>query len=140
MIAFYLYEKLQCTPVIIIADNAKTHRNESLGRRQQFVRSHSEPAITSRNRLPTSTGNRSRNDFQPKRRPGMCRWNSFTQRLSSPKLVDEEKTSLACNLSANAPKPVRRGSWGKLGPFIPSRKPSLNGEMVLGRPPRPASQ
>ena len=117
MIPFYLCQKLQCSPVIIVADNAKTHRKKPSGRREQFGRSRSEPVITTRNELPGSTGNicnPNQKEGLPKPRPGMCRWNSFTPRSSCTLLINDETTHLDCSIKSNAPKPVRRGSWGKL--------------------------
>ena len=134
MISFYLHKKLQCSAVLIVADNAKMHLKKSSGRREQFGRSHSEPVISSRNGLPASTGNKchqsqTKNGLT-KPRPGMCRWNSFTHRSPSPVLVKEETTNLTCNLRLNAAKPVRRGSWGKLDVLEQSRK-SFNGKLGL---------
>eukprot|EP00977_Amphora_coffeiformis_P007112 scaffold1552_cov175-Amphora_coffeaeformis.AAC.3 len=136
MIPFYLYEKLQHSQSIIVADNAKTHRKKSSGRREPFERSRSDPVITSRNGSAASAGSKCHKNSQPEPRPGMCRWNIFTPCSSSGMLVDDETANLACNFRLNAPKPVRRGSWGELETLEPSRKPLLNGEMGLGAPSR----
>lgn len=146
MIPFFLLDQLQFTSVKIITDNAKTHSKKSRGRRQKFVRSQSEPVVTSQEGrgLPgwqrSSKRPQTPKDRQPEQRPGMCRWNSFTQRSSASLLDDRKATDLASNLKVNASKPVRRGSWGKGNAPIPKRKPSLNSKIGPGRPPRQASK
>ena len=126
MFPFYLYAELQCVPVTIVQDNAKTHKHKSSGRRQQFARSHSEPLVTAP-RVSLGRGARSSKTLPQKPRPQMNRWNSFTNR-STTQVIHEEDTSkeTTSSLMVNASKPVRRGSWGSSG-FItkPTRAPTF---------------
>ena len=146
MYPLYLFQNLQLN-VTIVPDNAKTHKKKSVGRRQQFARSQSEPVIRSPDRAVVTTksskgkgGLSNSKNGQSKQRPGMCRWNSFTQRSSKSLSLlaqHDDDTSLACNLKTNAPKPVRRGSWGQLAINKPSSKPSFDSNVGHMRPPEP---
>ena len=136
MFPFYLHQQLQGVHIAIVSDNAKTHKMKSTGldRRNQFARSRSEPLVTKPTGFLTRGG--SRRNLQRKRRPGMCRWNSFTNRSSKTPTVHEEegepqlveKKSPPRNLMVNAPKPVRRGSWTPIDASLglPKRKPSMD--------------
>lgn len=118
MFPFYLYAE-QSVHISVVQDNAKTHKKKSSvqDRRQLFARSRSEPFMSSRKGSLTR-GGRSSRSIKQRPRPQLNRWNSFSNRSSTPVLQEEgesgfcEQAKSTKSLMANAPKPVRRGSWG----------------------------